>query len=222
MRCTIDHFQQDDSISCQCYIHLFVYHIHLFVYQQYVRFYQHHYIYSLQLVFGKKEDQRLGSFRVDLQDAEVGIGTRCVAKTGASLRAATRVRRNVPDRRWRFVMLLRVATEELRWQRGTSWPTGGRFGCPSRQMQSSQFNQVARLYTHRFSCLKKVLRFPPTLHVVALNSSVCKSQRPRAGMGVCGTLQLRSHKRRQHGQDCRGRCHRGCSCRNGSARGKRI
>jgi hypothetical protein len=118
---------------------------------------------------GEKEDQRLGSFRVELQDAEVGIGTRCVAKTGASLRGATRVRRNVSDRRWRFVMLLRVATEELRWQRGTSWPTGGRLGSPSRQMQSSQFNQVARLYTHGFSCLKKVLRFPPTLHVVALN-----------------------------------------------------
>jgi hypothetical protein len=130
----------------------------------------------------------LGSFRGELQAAEVGIGTRCVAK-GAGLRGATRVRRNIPDRRWRVVMPLRVATEELRGQRAASWPTGGRgwwagLVSPSRQMQSSQFNQVARLYTHGFSGLKKVLSFPPTLHVVALNSSVYKSQRPRAGMGV--------------------------------------
>ena len=47
----------------------------------------------------------LGSFRGKLPVAEVGIGTRCVTK-GAGLRGVTRVRQNVPDRRWRVVMLL--------------------------------------------------------------------------------------------------------------------
>ena len=116
-----------------------------------------------------------------------------------------------------------LVTEELLGQRGASWPTGGRgwwagLISPSRQMQSSQFNQVARLYAHGFSCLKIFLSFPPTLHVVASNSSVYKSQRPRAGIGVCGKAQLHSQQRRQKSQDCRGRCHLGCSNSNGSDR----